>query len=90
MSKIRTETPKVAYFSIPFDGGWSASVNGKYTTIYRSGGMMALKLEAGDNTIVFTYEAPGLKTGTGYVRTMFYHNSTVYVRRAAIPLTKKE
>lgn len=62
------------FFSVPYDvkelfginfGGWSAEVNGKKVEIEEVfGGLMAVKVPAGDNiTISFSYETPGRTIG---------------------------
>ena len=50
-------------FSIPYDKGWKAEINGKQTDIIKSGGFMAVKTEKGDSEIRFTYMTPGLILG---------------------------
>ncbi|MBE5910016.1 YfhO family protein [Pseudobutyrivibrio sp.] len=51
------------YFSVPFDDGWTATIDGQKTDIVYSGGMMLIKVPAGQHDIVFTYYTPGLKAG---------------------------
>ena len=52
------------FFSVPFEDGWSATVNGNPVEILKANkGFMAVRAEAGANEIVFTYETPGLKIG---------------------------
>ena len=47
-----------------YDKGWTAYVNGKPADIEKvSYGFMAVKADAGENTIEFRYETPGLKIG---------------------------
>lgn len=61
---ISLDSPQLVFFSVPFEKGWSASVNGKPVDIEQVDyGMMAVLAEDGDNEIVFTYQTPGLKTG---------------------------
>ena len=62
-SVINADTDKYAFFSIPNDSGWSATVNGKEAEIIDINGFMAVKVDAGVNDIVFNYETPGLKAG---------------------------
>lgn len=62
-SKIRADRPKYAFFSVPYDKGWSASVNGKNVPIMNSDGFMIVPVNKGMNTIQFTYFTPGLMTG---------------------------
>jgi hypothetical protein len=53
------------FYSIPYEEGWSATVNGKPAEIEKVNiGFMAVKVPAGENNVVrFDYETPGLKLG---------------------------
>lgn len=52
------------FFSVPWDSGWSATVNGEEVPIERANvGFMAVRVPAGDCEIVFTYRTPGLLPG---------------------------
>jgi uncharacterized membrane protein YfhO len=52
------------FFSVPFDKGWTASVNGNRTVIERANiGFMAVRVPAGDAVIRFYYRTPGLAMG---------------------------
>lgn len=53
------------FFSIPYDDGWSAYVNGKKTDIVKAHfGLMAVKVDGKTkNDIVFVYESVGFHTG---------------------------
>ena len=64
-SVISLKKDNLVFFSVPFDEGWSATVNGQEAQIEQvSVGFMAVKVPAGeDNRIVFTYMTPGLKKG---------------------------
>ena len=63
-SAITLKRDNLVFFSIPYDEGWSATVNGKPVEIEKVNvGFMAVPAEAGDNTIKFTYKTPGLNTG---------------------------
>lgn len=56
--------PRMVFFSVPYEKGWTAEVNGKPVTAERvSVGFMAVRCGAGDNTITFHYETPGLRIG---------------------------
>ena len=51
-------------FSVPYDLGWSAYVNGEKKDVLRvTYGFMAVECESGYNEIEFRYETPGLKVG---------------------------
>lgn len=54
----------LVFFSVPFDEGWSAKVNGKSVEIEKvNKGFMAVKVGVGDSEIRFDYTTPGLLTG---------------------------
>lgn len=63
-SVINTEKDTLAFFSIPYEAGWSATVNGKKAPVEQVNvGFMAVPVDEGKNEIVFTYVAPGLYLG---------------------------
>jgi uncharacterized membrane protein YfhO len=63
-SKIKLERPSLVFFSVPYEAGWSAEVNGKPVSVERvSIGFMAVPCPAGDNVIRYVYSPPGLKVG---------------------------
>lgn len=91
-AKITTGTNKeLVFFSIPYEGGWSAEVNGKSAEIEKVNvGFMAVEVPANQtSTIVFTYQTPGLLLGaaiTGGSVLVF----TVYLILWKTPKKKKE
>lgn len=63
-SKIYLSKDNLVFFSVPYEKGWTAYVNGKETVIEKVDvGFMAVFAESGFNEIVFVYETPGLKAG---------------------------
>lgn len=63
-ASITLEQPKMVFFSVPYEAGWSAEVNGKPVDVELVNyGFMAVRCEAGENTITFHYETPGLRIG---------------------------
>lgn len=55
---------RLVFFSVPWEGGWTATVNGEPATIEKVNvGFMAVKVPAGTSEIRFNYETPGLKLG---------------------------
>lgn len=62
-AELHAAAETYAFFSIPDDSGWSATVNGRKTEIVDINGFMAVRISAGDNTIVFSYTVPGLRAG---------------------------
>ncbi len=63
-AKIRTGRDNLVFFAVPYDPGFTATVNGEAAEVLKvSGGMMAVYAPAGDNTIVFRYQTPGFVMG---------------------------
>ena len=63
-SKIELRAPNLVFYSVPYDEGFKAYVNGSEVKIEEvNGGLMAVWAPTGDNTIEFVYEPMGLKTG---------------------------
>lgn len=63
-AKIQLEKSNLVFFSVPYDKGFSATVNGKSVEIEKvNSGFMAVLCPAGDNEISFNYETDGLKNG---------------------------
>ena len=63
-AEITLDKPQLVFFSVPYSDGWTAEVNGEKADVERvSYGFMAVKADAGENTIVFRYKTPGLKAG---------------------------
>ena len=64
----RTERaePGLVLFSVPYDDGFSAAVNGETAEIWPvDNGLMAVEVPAGAADIVFTYRTPGLRLAAG-------------------------
>ncbi len=54
----------LVFFSVPYDSGWSATVDGKRVEIEKVNvGFMAVPVDAGTSVIRFTYRTPGLDSG---------------------------
>jgi len=63
-AKVKRDKESLVFFSVPFDKGWSATVNGKPVEIEKVNvGFMAVKVDEGDSNIRFSYQTPGLKYG---------------------------
>ena len=61
---ISLDAPQMVFFSVPYEKGWTAEVNGKAVTPEKvSIGFMAVPCSEGDNVIEFHYETPGLRIG---------------------------
>ncbi|MDE7389796.1 MAG: YfhO family protein, partial [Lachnospiraceae bacterium] len=67
---------RLVFFSVPYESGWSATVNGAEAEIERVNvGFMAVRVKGGETSeIVFTYKTPGVTAGiciTGVAILMF-------------------
>ncbi len=51
------------YFSVPYDEGWRAYVDGQETEIVYTGAMMMIKVPSGDHSVTFTYKTPYYSLG---------------------------
>ena len=61
---VKREKETLVFFSIPYDKGWTATVNGKPCEIEKVNvGFMAVKVGKGTSNIRFEYTTPGLKLG---------------------------
>lgn len=61
---VERDKPNLVFFSVPYDEGWSATVNGKPVEVEKVNvGFMAVAVPAGQSEIVFTYKTPGLSLG---------------------------
>lgn len=63
-AKVERDRENLVFFSIPYDEGWTATVNGKPCEIEKVNvGFMAVKVPAGKSEIRFDYTPVGLKLG---------------------------
>ena len=63
-SNIYSNKETLAIYTIPYDKGWTATIDGKKVKIEDvDNGMMAIKLNKGKNNIKFNYVPQGLKEG---------------------------
>lgn len=63
-SEITLSKDNLIFFSIPYDEGWTATVNGEKVEIEKVNvGFMAVAAREGQNTIEFNYVTPGLSQG---------------------------
>ena len=61
---IHAETDGYALFMIPYENGWSLTVDGEETELVRGDiGFLACKVASGDHDIVLKFTAPGLYVG---------------------------
>ena len=53
-----------AVLSVPYDKGWTVTVNGQNVKTYEvNGGMTGIAVKKGENNIVFSFAPHGLKEG---------------------------
>ena len=63
-SEIDLNRENLVFYSIPYDEGWSATVDGEPAQIEKVNvGFMAVRVPEGEHTIRFDYNTPGLSTG---------------------------
>ena len=85
--KINLDKKKMVFFSVPFDKGWSAKVNGKEVPVIKVDyGFMAVPCEKGDNEITFTFETYGMGAGkiltfTGIGIFVVYMGLVIYFKK---------
>lgn len=64
-AKANLDKPTLMFFSVPYEEGWRASVNGVPAEIEKANiGFMAVKIPAGECEIRFNFVPYGLKAGT--------------------------
>ena len=73
------------FFSVPYDEGWTATVNGKSVPIEKVNvGFMAVQVPSGRSTVTFSYKTPGLETGiylslgAAFVFVIYLLSTTLY------------
>jgi uncharacterized membrane protein YfhO len=65
-AKVTQDQAGMLFFSVPYDDGFSATVNGQPVQIENVDyGMMAIRVPEGTSNIIFRYQTPGLKLSTG-------------------------
>ena len=65
-STIQLDRENLVFYSVPYDSGWSATVDGQPAPIQRASvGFMAVRVPAGEHVVRFTYTTPGLLPGLG-------------------------
>ena len=63
-AEITLDAPNLVFFSVPYDDGFTATVNGKETDILRvDEGLMAVLCPAGESTLDFVYQPDGIRLG---------------------------
>ncbi len=63
-STVSLERENLVFYAVPYEDGWSATVDGKAVKIEKANiGFMAVLVPEGEHTVRFSYETPGLKVG---------------------------
>jgi len=63
-ASFTSDKDRLVFFSVPYESGWSAEVNGEKADIIEADvGFMAVKVPKGTSTIRFNYKTPGLGLG---------------------------
>ena len=61
---VSLDAPGWMFFSLPYDSGWSVTVDGEEGALLRANsGFMAVELAAGEHDILLTYKTPWLAEG---------------------------
>lgn len=64
IAEIESQKRNLMFFSVPYDEGWSATVNGEKVEIEKVNvGFMAVEIPKGKATVEFNYKTPGLTLG---------------------------
>ena len=63
-STVNLERENLVFYAVPYEDGWSATVDGKPVRVEKANvGFMAVLVPAGEHTVRFNYMTPGLKSG---------------------------
>ncbi|MEG1874863.1 MAG: YfhO family protein [Angelakisella sp.] len=78
---------ELVFFSVPYDKGWRATVNGQPAPIERANlGFMAVRVPGGESTLRFEYTTPGLWLGvTVTVVSLLLFAGYLLLRRRLVP-----
>ncbi len=89
---VKRDKRSLVFFSVPYDKGFTATVNGKKAEIEKVNiGFMAVCVPSGKSTIEFTYKTPGLFYGTVistaslFVFLVYILASLLFIRRKGKP-----
>ncbi len=64
IATVKRDSRSLVFFSVPYDSGWTATVNGKAVEIEKVNvGFMAVVVPSGTSEIEFRYETPYLQLG---------------------------
>ena len=60
---VQADTDTRLVFTVPYDYGWKAKVDGRKTTVGRVGDFLSIPVSEGDHRVVLSYSVPGLMPG---------------------------
>ncbi|MBR0466114.1 MAG: YfhO family protein [Clostridia bacterium] len=87
---VKREKESLVVFTVPYDEGFTAYINGKKAPIEKVDvGFMAVLVPKGESTIRFSYETPGLKKGI-YITISSFTILLLYVIIMWVIDTKRE
>ncbi len=81
-ASFTSDKDRLVFFSVPWEEGWSATVDGQKAEIVRVNvGFMAVKVPKGASAIRFNYQTPGVRLGAwvtlgGFLLLAFYWLTT--------------
>ena len=88
-AEINLPKENLIFFSVPYDSGFSATVNGEKREIIKTNiSFMAVKGDKGKNTINFTYVPPGIKDGI-LISTLTLIFFIIYIGKQILYSSKK-
>lgn len=88
-AEINLPKENLIFFSVPYDSGFSATVNGEKREIIKTNiSFMAVKGDKGKNTINFTYVPPGIKDGI-LISTLALIFFIIYIGKQILYSSKK-
>lgn len=64
-AEINADKERLIFFSVPYEDGWTATVNGEYARIFQTNiGFMSVLVPQGEHVVIdFKYNTPGLFVG---------------------------
>ena len=88
-AEINLPKENLIFFIVPYDSGFSATVNGEKREIIKTNiSFMAVKGDKGKNTINFTYVPPGIKDGI-LISTLALIFFIIYIGKQILYSSKK-
>ncbi len=93
--RISLDRDSLVLFTVPYDSGFSATVNGEPAEVLRvDHGLMAVECPAGESTIVFSYETPlfeeSIWVAAGAAAVFAVYLVLVHRKRRKLPAQKGE